>query len=736
MRVRNGTYKIVLRFVQNLSFDELQNYVTGRSASISEVIKCIMALNAFINFTVRRNYPAIGKSIFPHPRQIAHSDLELNPIILPGALELRRGFYQSLRPAWNTLAINVDICASVFYLGGPFLEVVAKLLNKRNADEFRQGLSSRDWTILSKFVRRLKIRTIHRGQRRPVYLVRKLSTEPADRLYFKINEARVSVAEYFFRTYNRRLSFENLPCLLVRNDVYLPLEVCDILPGQRFDGQLADMAHADMIKHTCVRPAERFKRISKAVQEIFKHSQDPHINSIGMDVDRENMTIDGRVLVPPTVEFNSKSVNQTHVPKDGRWNLVNKIVVQGKSLENWSVLVFGSRVPEQSIDQFMRQFRETASQKGLNVSNKPKITFTNPIGNVQQALYQACLDAQFNKALPPQLVFCIMEQTGPLYGEIKRIGDTILGVPTQVLLAKLVTKRGGLDQVCANISLKVNVKLGGKNSLLSRGQLNFVSQVPTMIFGADVFHPGRGERKPSVAAVCASMDIDAVVYSGRYSVNKVPRNETIESLEDMVNDLFRAFWERNKSLPNRILFYRDGVSEGQFQHVLNIEVKAIKAVISRCYKPGSEPTLTFIIVQKRHHTRFMPENSRDGDRLGNCIPGTVIDTSIVVPHEFDFFLQSHYCLQGTARPIHYNILYDEHNFSADEIQTLTYRLCYLSARCTLSISLVPPVYYAHLIANRARHYLKWEEESSEVSGASISSISDVKDALQNSMFFI
>ncbi|CAG8626747.1 20094_t:CDS:2, partial [Gigaspora rosea] len=278
--------------------------------------------------------------------------------------------------------------------------------------------------------------------------------------------------------------------------------------------------------------------------------------------------------------------------------------------------------------------------------------------------------------------------------------------------------------------------LGGKNSLLSRGQLNFVSQVPTMIFGADVFHPGRGERKPSVAAVCASMDIDAVVYSGRYSVNKVPRNETIESLEDMVNDLFRTFWERNKSLPNRILFYRDGVSEGQFQHVLNIEVKAIKTVISRCYKPGSEPTLTFIIVQKRHHTRFMPENSRDGDKLGNCIPGTVVDTSIVVPHEFDFFLQSHYCLQGTARPIHYNILYDEHNFSADEIQTLTYRLCYLSARCTLSISLVPPVYYAHLIANRARHYLRWEEDSSEVSGASISSISDVKDVLQNSMFFI
>ncbi|CAG8720631.1 17363_t:CDS:2, partial [Racocetra fulgida] len=336
-RVRNGSYKVIIRFIQELSFDELQKFVTGSIASVGEVIKCIMALNTYINFTVRRNYPAIGRSIFPHSRQVVCPDLNLNPIVLPGAFELRLGFYQSLRPVW------------------------------------------------------------------------------------------ISVAEYFYRTYNRRLSFENLPCVMVRNDVYLPLEVCDILPGQRFDGQLTDSTHAEMIKHTCIKPSERFNRISRAVQGIFKHSRDQHINSIGMDVDKENMLIDGRVLDPPTVEYNSKSANQTHVPKDGRWNLLNKIVVQGKSLENWSVLVFSTKVPAPSIEQFMRQFRETANQKGL-------------------ALYQACLDARINKELPPQLVFCIMEQTGPLYGEIKRVGDTMLGVPTQVLLSKLITRRSGLDQ--------------------------------------------------------------------------------------------------------------------------------------------------------------------------------------------------------------------------------------------------------------------------------------------------
>lgn len=40
-------------------------------------------------------------------------------------------------------------------------------------------------------------------------------------------------------------------------------------------------------------------------------------------------------------------------------------------------------------------------------------------------------------------------------------------------------------------------------------------------------------------------------------------------------------------------------------------------------------------------------------------------------------LNSHlWNLQGTSRPVHYNVLWDENNFSADEIQSLTNNLCY------------------------------------------------------------
>lgn len=38
---------------------------------------------------------------------------------------------------------------------------------------------------------------------------------------------------------------------------------------------------------------------------------------------------------------------------------------------------------------------------------------------------------------------------------------------------------------------------------------------------------------------------------------------------------------------------------------------------------GYKPTLTFVVVQKRHHARFFPVEQKDADRTGNCQPGTV-----------------------------------------------------------------------------------------------------------------
>lgn len=51
-----------------------------------------------------------------------------------------------------------------------------------------------------------------------------------------------------------------------------------------------------------------------------------------------------------------------------------------------------------------------------------------------------------------------------LLAEVKRVGDTVLGMATQCVQAKNVNKTS--PQTLSNLCLKINVKLGGINSIL------------------------------------------------------------------------------------------------------------------------------------------------------------------------------------------------------------------------------------------------------------------------------
>ena len=81
-------------------------------------------------------------------------------------------------------------------------------------------------------------------------------------------------------------------------------------------------------------------------------------------------------------------------------------------------------------------------------------------------------------------------------------------------------------------------------------------------------------------------------------------------------------------------------------------------------------------------------------------------------------------MQGTSRPSHYHVLWDDNAFSADDLQMLTYQLCHTYVRCTRSVSIPAPAYYAHLVAFRARYHLvekehdRWAGESTPFSRSS------------------
>ncbi|KAK3067198.1 hypothetical protein LTR53_016079 [Teratosphaeriaceae sp. CCFEE 6253] len=186
----------------------------------------------------------------------------------------------------------------------------------------------------------------------------------------------------------------------------------------------------------------------------------------------------------------------------------------------------------------------------------------------------------------------------------------------------------------------------------------------------------------------------------------------VNGLEEMVTERLSLWRKRNNGgLPTKIILYRDGVSEGQYDQVLRDEVPHFEAVFQKLYGK-TWPKLTVIIVGKRHHTRFYPTRVQDAnynpqrDRGSwNPKPGTIVDRHITSKIVREFYLQAHQGLQGTARPAHYVVLRDDIGFEADEMEQFTHNLCYLFNRATKAVSICPPAYYADLLCERGRAYL-------------------------------
>lgn len=93
----------------------------------------------------------------------------------------------------------------------------------------------------------------------------------------------------------------------------------------------------------------------------------------------------------------------------------------------------------------------------------------------------------------------------------------------------------------------------------------------------------------------------------------------IEDLKDMVKILLKKFRASTRAIPEKIIFYRDGVSEGQFRDVLINELSAIQRACLEL-QAGYTPAITFIVVQKRHHARLFAVDPRDRKGKSQNIP--------------------------------------------------------------------------------------------------------------------
>ncbi|CAN6298259.1 unnamed protein product [Urochloa humidicola] len=717
---REKEYKVVIKDAKKMDMYNLQQFLAGREREMPQ--KIIQALDIALREGPTSRYMPISRSLF--------SSQEFGPGgLLGNGVECWRGYYQSLRPTQMGLSLNIDISATSFYKAQPIIDFAMEYLNIRDCSK---RLFDQERIKLKKALKGVRVETTHRCDKSIRYKITGLTTAPLNDLTFDQDGTMVSVVQYFRRQYNYSLKYTHWPCLQAGNasrPTYLPMEVCNIIKGQRYSGKLNENQVRNILKLACERPAGREERTLGVLKKI-NYTADDYAKEFGIKVNNQLALVEARVLPAPKLKYHDSGKEKVCNPSVGQWNMINKKMVNGGSIKYWTCVTFASRIHPNEIGRFCEDLAMMCNSIGMQMSTQPCVQIKRANqDNVEAAIrgihgHSAQVLAQ--QGLTGQqldLLIIILPDMSGSYGLIKRLCETELGVITQCCAPKNVMKGG--KQFLENLALKINAKVGGRNTVLEDAlnrRIPLLTDVPTIVFGADVTHPSPGEGSaPSIAAVVASMDWPQVT---KYKCLVSSQGHRVEIISDlfkevrdpvkgivrggMIRDLLISFKKSTGHKPHRIIFYRDGVSEGQFSQVLLYEMDAIRKACASL-EEGYLPTVTFVVVQKRHHTRLFPENHRfrdQTDRSGNILPGTVVDTMICHPSEFDFYLCSHSGIQGTSRPAHYHVLFDENGFSADALQTLTYNLCYTYARCTRSVSIVPPAYYAHLAAFRARYYIE------------------------------
>ncbi|XP_077547571.1 protein argonaute-2-like [Haemaphysalis longicornis] len=273
-----------------------------------------------------------------------------------------------------------------------------------------------------------------------------------------------------------------------------------------------------------------------------------------------------------------------------------------------------------------------------------------------------CVLEEQRKASPKLQVLSVgpgrARKSSPSYSPLKNIAESVLGIVTQCMTGQNVPKRCNPSTI-VNILQKLNAKLGGTNNTTPAVK-TIIFKNPVMTIGADVTQPALTEMsRPSAAAAVASLDRLAFRYVCTFCIQKqstvaTARIEVIEDMKYIARELLLGFYRINKGVKPANIFYRDGVSEGQFSQVQQHEVVSLQAAYSK-FHPDYEPVITFLDIRMRqHHTRFMQRDPRDGcEKFDDAPVGAVVYTFVTHTVDFGLFLCSHFGIQGKSLPAYY-----------------------------------------------------------------------------------
>ncbi|XP_068130792.1 piwi-like protein 2 [Hyperolius riggenbachi] len=511
----------------------------------------------------------------------------------------------------------------------------------------------------------------------------------------------ISFVEYYSKNYGITVKDLDQPLLLHQpkerkdskgktSDIVLLIPELSFMTGIPEKMKTDFRAMKAVTQQIHLSPKDHYISLGKLVNRI-KGSEEARIEleRWGLQIDNDIHMTTGRIL--PMEKINLR--NNSFPPGEGlNWTreVTREPSISSVPLQYW-VVVYPKRAFAQA-KELTGVFEKIAGPIGMRV-NPPN---TIELKDDRIESYAKSIKSLIEGEARVQLLLIIVSGSrDDLYGAIKKLCCVQTPVPSQVVNVRTISNPTKLRSIAQKILLQINCKLGGELWGVDIPLKNL------MVIGMDVYHDaGRSSR--SVTGFVASINSCLTHWYSRV-VFQLPHQEIMDGLKLCLVAALQKYHEVNHVLPEKIVVYRDGVSDGQLNTVQNYEIPQLQT----CFSTFGDysPRMIVIVVQKRISTNLYCSASGE---FVTPAPGTVVDHTVTNRDWVDFFLLSHHARQGCGIPTHYICVLNTANLSPDHLQRLTFKLCHMYWNWPGTIRVPAPCKYAHKLAFLSGQFLHHE----------------------------
>ena len=291
-----------------------------------------------------------------------------------------------------------------------------------------------------------------------------------------------------------------------------------------------------------------------------------------------------------------------------------------------------------------------------------------------------------------------------LYSKLKFYTQEQKGVVTQFIKNKSL-KRNGLS-VVSNILIQMNTKIGGISCIADFDE--DIKKQKLMMVGVDSSgYEDNGKLFQNIS-FCASLD--------KYFTSYVNKKTTV-TIEDYDNTQFpisnfmeialAEYFKCNKSFPEGVVIYRQGISGGQ-KNYLKTEIGQLHKIFGgesdKPWLKNLKIKYYYVLVNKKSSLKFFEKDTynkknRNNDKgiYDNPDSGLLIYDKLINSDKFEFYIQPQKVNQGTATPTCFQVEYGNMDFP-EILPKLTFDLCFLYSNWRGPVRVPAPLKYAEKLA--------------------------------------